>query len=234
MHRQLLRRLRIASNSCIIAQHKPFSLLSPSSNPRGNKRYARDLLTEGNRHGGTWKRAEDPRDLVGLECAGRLDADSTGLLLWTNDRSLLQHVIGPTTPVDKEYIVRVSGHVDWSPAQKKEVLRLLRSGMSLDGRPLLPAGVEWLNDHQLRIVLREGRHRQIRRMLDIVGLQVEALKRVRIGQLRLQGLSAGCWKPISPASAASLLIRQRGPEKKRPQRHTTDAYCVGALRFSGR
>lgn len=205
----LMRRLRIASNAVIIAQHKPFSLLSPSTRPQGNKRFAVDLLKRPNLRGKQWHRP-DPRDLPGLTCAGRLDADSTGLLLWTDDPSLAQYIIGPSTPVEKEYLVRISGHAQWSAQQLQDSLALLREGIHLDGEPLRRAEVRQLNEHQLSVTLREGRHRQIRRMMPIVGLQVDAIKRVRIGGLRLAGLPVGCWSPMSPAQAASLLIAGAG------------------------
>lgn len=181
---------RIAAGAAIIAQHKPFSLLSPSTAPRGNKRYARDLLTRDNLRG-QWKRELQPVELPGLECAGRLDADSSGLLLWTDDSALAQHIIAPDTVVEKEYLVRIVGHMDWSQPQLASTLDLLREGISLDDVPLRPAGVKMLNKDQLAITLREGRHRQIRRMCAMVGLQVQALKRVRIGNLRLGGLASG-------------------------------------------
>jgi 23S rRNA pseudouridine2604 synthase len=73
-------------------------------------------------------------------------------------------------------------------------LRLLQSGLELDGRPLKPAQVEWINRDQLRFVLREGRKRQIRRMCDLVGLKVVGLKRVRIGKIKLGDLPEGKWR----------------------------------------
>ena len=201
-----MQRLRIGRTASIIAQHKPLSFLSPSTDPKGNKRYARDLLMRNNLRG-QWKGAVEPRELPGLQCAGRLDADSSGLLLWTDDAALSQYIIGPNTPVEKEYLVRVSGQADFAPSQLEESLALLREGISLDGAPLLPTEVSWANESQLKFVLREGalalaaaraarahalcralrpptglsraaalagRHRQIRRMLEVVGLRVEA------------------------------------------------------------
>ena len=205
-----MRRLRIRAGATIIAQHKPISFLSPSTDPRGNKRYARDLLTHTNLRG-HWPWEGEPRDLPGLSCCGRLDADSSGLLLWTDDHDLAQFIIGPNTPVEKEYLVRVSGQQHYSEATLADSLALLRSGITLDGEPLRAADVSWANADQLKFVLREGRHRQIRRMCLIVGLHVEALKRVRIGKLRLASLSIGKWTPLSPANAASLLMPSRRP-----------------------
>ena len=193
---------------------------------------------------GKWRRQVYPRDVPGLTCAGRLDADSSGLLLWTDDEALAQHVIGPDSPVEKEYIVRISGQANYLPEELERSLKLLQSGLSLDGVALKPADVAWLNESQLRFVLREGRYRQIRRMLMLVGLDVQvpqpcpnphvafvrsslqpviwmlrahevflmrvstgqALKRVRIGKLRLAGLPVGHWAPLSPAQASSMFL----------------------------
>ena len=202
---QMQRLRRIAEGAAIIAQHKPKSFLSPSTEPRGNKQFARDILTRQNLRG-QWARSIQPSDLPGLTCAGRLDADSSGLLLWTDDESLVQHIIGPDTPIEKEYLVRVSGHVQWSPRERESTLDLLREGIILDGERLRRAEVKFLNEAQLSFTLREGKHRQIRRMCAEVGLQVVALKRVRIGKLRLASLAPGFWTPLKPAQAASLFV----------------------------
>ena len=204
-------RVRIRADAIILAQHKPFSFLSPSSSPAGNKRFARDLLVRSNLRG-TWAAGTDPRDAPGLQCAGRLDADSTGLLVWTDDDRLAQHIIGPGTPVEKEYLVRCEGHEQWSDSGLEDTLQMMRDGgIHLDGKPLRPAAVERLNDAQLRFTLREGRHRQIRRVCEMFGLRVTAIKRVRIGNLRLASLRPGYWTPLSPANAASLLLRPQQP-----------------------
>ena len=139
-----MRRLRIRAGATIIAQHKPISFLSPSTDPRGNKRYARDLLMHTNLRG-HWPWEGEPRDLPGLSCCGRLDADSSGLLLWTDDHDLAQFIIGPNTPVEKEYLVRVSGQQHYSEATLADSLALLRSGITLDGEPLRAADVSWAN-----------------------------------------------------------------------------------------
>ncbi len=133
-----------------------------------------------------------PEHLKGLAVAGRLDIDSQGLLLFTQDGRLAKKVIGEDSRVEKEYIVRVEGILP------DESLQSLRSGLELDGKPLKPAQVEWINRDQLRFVLREGRKRQIRRMCDLVGLKVAGLKRVRIGRLKLENLPAGKWRFLKP------------------------------------
>jgi 23S rRNA pseudouridine2604 synthase len=126
--------------------------------------------------------------LRGLAPAGRLDIDSTGLLVLTQDGRIAKHLIGQDSRIEKEYLVRVEGRLS-----EKE-LQLLNHGLSLDGKPLKPAKVSWLNEDQLRFVLREGRKRQIRRMCELVGLKVTGLKRVRIGSVKLGKLPPGQWR----------------------------------------
>ena len=137
----------------------------------------------------------DPAHLRGLAPAGRLDIESTGLLVLTQDGTVARQLIGADSPVDKEYLVRVEG------SMVEGGLERLNHGLELDGVPLRPARVEWLNDDQLRFVLREGRKRQIRRMCEAVGLRVTGLKRVRIGQVMLGDLPAGRWRFLGPDEA---------------------------------
>ncbi|WP_332815197.1 pseudouridine synthase, partial [Ramlibacter sp.] len=135
-----------------------------------------------------------PAQLRGLAPAGRLDIDSTGLLVLTQDGRVARQLIGEDSTIDKEYLVRVSyGEVarDVQAAFPAAQLARLRHGLALDGRPLKPAGVDWQNPEQLRFVLNEGRKRQIRRMCELVGLKVVGLKRVRIGRVRLGELPLG-------------------------------------------
>ena len=126
--------------------------------------------------------------LMNLAPAGRLDIDSTGLLVLTQDGRIARRLIGEDSKVDKEYLVRVEGQLD------DEGLALLNHGLELDGVRLRPAKVEWINDDQLRFELREGRKRQIRRMCELVGLNVLGLKRVRIGHIKLGDLPLGEWR----------------------------------------
>ncbi|MDR1853432.1 MAG: rRNA pseudouridine synthase [Azoarcus sp.] len=129
-----------------------------------------------------------PAMLKGLAPAGRLDIDSTGLLVLTQDGRVARQLIGGDGEVEKEYLVRVEGQL------AADGLKRLNHGLELDGRALRPARVEWLNRDQLRFVLREGRKRQIRRMCELVGLKVVGLKRVRIGRVRLGDLPLGQWR----------------------------------------
>ena len=130
----------------------------------------------------------DPRHLYGLAPAGRLDIDSTGLLVLTQDGRIAKQLIGENSQIEKEYLVRVTGTL------MENGLALLNHGLSLDGEKLRPAQVTWQNRDQLRFVLRQGKKRQIRRMCEQVGLTVVGLKRVRIGQVRLGDLPGGQWR----------------------------------------
>lgn len=133
-----------------------------------------------------------PAHLRGLAAAGRLDIDSTGLLILTQDGRIARQLIGEDSKIDKEYLVRVQGRLSESG------LALLNHGLSLDGHKLKPAQVTWQNEDQLRFVLNEGRKRQIRRMCELVGLKVVGLKRVRIGKIRLGDLPVGQWRYLQP------------------------------------
>jgi 23S rRNA pseudouridine2604 synthase len=130
--------------------------------------------------------------LQGLAPAGRLDIDSTGLLVLTQDGRVAKRLIGETSEVEKEYLVRVEGTLTEAGMWR------LRHGLALDGVTLKKAQVTWQNEHQLRFVLREGRKRQIRRMCELVGLTVTGLKRVRSGTVRLGGLPPGKWRYLGP------------------------------------
>jgi 23S rRNA pseudouridine2604 synthase len=138
----------------------------------------------------------DRNQLRSLVPAGRLDIDSVGLLVLTQDGRVAKQLIGENTNVDKEYLVRVEytkpGRLPDSELQK------LNHGLWMDGKPLLPAKVRWQNDDQLSFTLREGKKRQIRRMCEMVGLRVVGLKRVRIGRVKLGNLPEGQWRYLSP------------------------------------
>ena len=137
-----------------------------------------------------------PGQLRGLAPAGRLDIDSTGLMVLTQDGRVAKLLIGDETRVEKEYLVRVE-HTRPGRLPDEQMQRL-RHGLELDGRALRPARVSWQNEEQLRVVLREGRKRQIRRMCELVGLRVLALKRVRIGSIALGPLPVGQWRYLAP------------------------------------
>lgn len=132
------------------------------------------------------------RFLRGLAPAGRLDIDSTGMLVLTQDGRIARHLIGEDSNVEKEYLVRVEGNLT------ENGMQMLNHGLSLDGEKLKPAKVSWQNEDQLRFVLREGKKRQIRRMCEMVGLHVVGLKRVRIGSINLGKLPVGEWRYLRP------------------------------------
>ncbi|SAK66745.1 pseudouridine synthase, Rsu [Caballeronia pedi] len=142
-----------------------------------------------------------PGHLRTLAPAGRLDIDSTGLLVLTQDGRVAKQLIGGHSEVDKEYLVRVrfgEHTVDVDQHLPAEQLALLRHGLELDGVPLKTAQVSWQNGEQLRFVLREGKKRQIRRMCERVGLEVVGLKRVRMGHVALGALPPGQWRYLAP------------------------------------
>jgi 23S rRNA pseudouridine2604 synthase len=157
-----------------------------------------------------------PTHLRSLAPSGRLDIDSTGLLVLTQDGRVARQLIGEDSQIDKEYLVRVSYQVapqrvtEMPLADRPEpisqdvrkvfppaLLARLRHGLSLDGQALKPAVVDWQNPEQLRFVLKEGKKRQIRRMCEAVGLHVTGLKRVRIGGVTLGQLPVGQWRYLS-------------------------------------
>jgi 23S rRNA pseudouridine2604 synthase len=146
-----------------------------------------------------------PAQFKGLAPAGRLDIDSVGLLVMTQDGRVARQLIGEDADMEKEYLVRVTcagpqGDIAVNvqahfPAAQ---MQRLRHGLSLDGKPLKPAQVEWQNPEQLRFVLKEGKKRQIRRMCEQVGLKVVGLKRIRMGRVSLGALPVGQWRYLGP------------------------------------
>ena len=176
-----------------IVLHKPVGYVSGQPEPA--KVPAVRLLTAANRVGDGAVPARD----ASLPPIGRLDEDSRGLLLLSSDGVVAKAVIGPESDLDKEYLVEVAGQVT------ETKLTRLRHGLELDGRRLKPARVTQLGPQRLRFVLREGRKRQIRRMCELVGLEVTDLLRVRIGPLQLGDLPEGRWRVLTPAERAALV-----------------------------
>ncbi len=174
--------------------HKPVGIVSAQPDP-GQVPAARLLTREA-----LWgDSAAIPAADASLPPLGRLDMDSRGLLILSEDGVLAKAIIGPDSELEKEYLVRVNGRIDG----KK--LGQLRHGLSLDGRQLRPAKVTSVADQQLRFVLKEGRNRQIRRMCELVGLHVTDLYRVRIGPLVLGDLPEGRWRPLTAQERAALI-----------------------------
>jgi len=173
--------------SVTILLNKPVGYVS--AQPEKGYPPAVSLVTAQTRFGGDRAPVQfGPAHLRGLAPAGRLDIDSTGLLVLTQDGRIAKQLIGEHSGMEKEYLVRVQGKLSAAD------LARLNFGLSLDGQPLKRADVGWQNEDQLRFVLREGKKRQIRRMCELVGLAVSGLKRVRIGNVRLADLPAGQWR----------------------------------------
>ena len=128
---------------------------------------------------------------------GRLDLDSEGLLLLTDDGTLTHALLHPSHEIEKEYHVWVQGDL-------QAALPILRGPMSLDGRPLHPAAVEVLGEGRLSVTIHEGRNRQVRRMCAAAGLKVKRLQRVREGSLTLGDLPVGKWRYLTNEEVALL------------------------------
>ena len=182
---------RAQARRVTILLHKPLGYVSGQA--EGGHEPASVLVRPENH----W--ADDPTRIAfqdahlrGLAPAGRLDIDSTGLLVLTQDGRVAKALIGDDSSVEKEYLVRVEPLPGGAVAPG--ALDQLRHGLELDGRALKPAQVSWAHEDRLRIVLREGRKRQIRRMCELVGLKVVALKRIRIGRVALGALPPGQWR----------------------------------------
>ena len=134
---------------------------------------------------------------------GRLDADSTGLLLLTDDGDLAHRLTHPSHEIPKEYVVVVGGSPNTADLEN------LRKGVTLDDGPTAPAEVEVLRVMpgpmaELRVIIREGRHRQVRRMLLAVGHRVHSLRRVAFGPLKLGRLKVGGWRVLGAAEIEAL------------------------------
>ncbi len=140
---------------------------------------------------------------------GRLDRDTEGLLVLTNDGELAQRLTHPSFGVDKEYLVEVAG------VPSRGALRRLREGVELADGPTAPASVSQPAPNLLRLGIHEGRNRQVRRMCEAVGHPVRRLVRVRIGPLADRDLPPGRWRALQPGEVRAL-ARASGPASSRP------------------
>lgn len=173
--------------------HKPVGYVSGQPDP--GKIPAVRLLTKPNRIG----EGEIPARDASLPPIGRLDEDSRGLLLLSSDGVVAKAVIGPASELDKEYLVVVEGLIT------EGKLSRLRHGMELNDKPLKPARVTQIGPQRLRFILDEGKYRQIRRMCELVGLEVVDLYRTRIGPLELGDLPEGRWRHLTNEERAMLI-----------------------------
>lgn len=148
-------------------------------------------------------------DLVGSDCrlypVGRLDADSTGLILLTNDGALAERLTHPRYEVEKVYRVEVT-----PPRPSERALRALREGVELDDGRTAPARVHFVEPGVIEIAIHEGRNRQVRRMCEAVGHRVVALRRIAFGPLRLGRLGQGDARCLTPAEVERLRKASRG------------------------
>jgi 23S rRNA pseudouridine2605 synthase len=161
-----------------------------------------------NKPAGVVTTASDPQGrptVVGLVPAeprvfpvGRLDAETEGLLLLTNDGELAHRLTHPSFGVEKEYLADVEGR------PTRGTLRRLREGVDLDDGRTAPARVSLVDERLLRITIHEGRKRQVRRMCDAVGLPVRRLVRVRIGPIADRRLAPGEWRPLEQDEVRAL------------------------------
>ena len=154
---------------------------------------------------------EDPRDRTVMELVpkewmkmgvypvGRLDKDTEGLLIFTNDGALAHSLISPKNGIEKEYYVEHTGSV------KKEDIAAFKAGMVLDDETLKPALLIPMDEGKSRVVVTEGKYHQVRRMMAIRGMDVTYLKRIREGKLDLGSLEVGKWKELEPGEEDELL-----------------------------
>lgn len=173
-----------------ILLHKPIGFVS--TQPEKGYRAAIELIEPKNQFGD--QKVSISRFKM-LSVAGRLDIDSKGLLVLTQDGVIAKQIIGENSEMEKEYLVRFEGKLS------DEKIERLRYGLSLDGKPLKRAKVSLLQPNVLQFILKEGKKRQIRRMCELVGLRVTGLKRVRVGSIKLGNLPEGKWRILEPHEA---------------------------------
>jgi len=177
-----------------VVLHKPMGIVS--AQPEQGQIPAVRLLTKAALVG---ESPQIPDRDTRLAPLGRLDMDSRGLLILSDDGVLAKAIIGPESDLEKEYLVRVTGKIT------PEKIARLCHGLSMDGRQLKPAKVSVVDGQQLRFILKEGRNRQIRRMCELVGMHVMDLVRIRIGTLRLDDLPEGKWRVLSDHERTMLI-----------------------------
>jgi 23S rRNA pseudouridine2605 synthase len=183
--------VRAAGARVVYALHKPAGVVSTAADTHG-RRTVVDLVPSGQR----------------LYPVGRLDADSTGLILLTNDGDLAYTLTHPRFEVPRTYRARVDGRPD------ERALRALRAGVELDDGRTAPAHVRLLGPHELELTIHEGRKRQVRRMCEAVGHRVVELRRVAFGPLRLGDLGAGRHRRLTAAEVERLRKAARDPQPR--------------------
>lgn len=190
------RLVRPQGRHVVVVLHKPAGVVSTASDTHG-RRTVVELVDVPDRR---------------LYPVGRLDAETTGLILLTDDGELAERLTHPRFEVPKTYVARLGG-----PPLNDKALRRLRQGVELDDGLTLPAKARRLGPHALELTLREGRKRQVRRMCDEVGHPVQDLKRVAIGPLRLGRLPEGSWRELTADEDRALRAAPKRV-RRRPER----------------
>jgi 23S rRNA pseudouridine2605 synthase len=169
-----------------VLRHNPAGDVTPASDPQGRKTVV-DLV-------------ELPTRVVPV---GRLDADTTGALLLTNDGELAHRLAHPRYGIDKVYEVET-----WQQPTDAQ-LDELRRGVVLEDGKTSPAGVRRIDGGRIELTIHEGRNRQVKRMLEGVGHRVKALHRARYAHLTLEGLEPGAWRELEPSDVDRLRVATR-------------------------
>ena len=177
---------------CYIEQYKEDKIYIKLNKPRG-------YVVSSNKNEGKPIYNLIKNDFDNIYPVGRLDKDSSGLILLTNDGVFAKQIIGENTNCEKEYYVRVNDSVP------DGALKKLEYGISLDGQKLKPAKVKRVNKNSFHIILTEGKNRQIRRMCQKIGFEVIILKRLRISNILLNNLKEGTFEHLTEDEINSIL-----------------------------
>lgn len=199
-----------APETVVYAVHKPMGVVSTASDPQGRPTVV-SLVPSPAR----------------LYPVGRLDIDSTGLILLTNDGPLAHRLTHPSFEVDKTYVARVA-----RPPVRAPAVLALRRGLTLEDGPTAPARVRLLASDTIELTIHEGRKRQVRRMCEAVGHPVRALQRVGFGPLALGELAPGAHHRLTPAELAELSALSAPAGAGRPRGASSRAAPDGRRRPS--
>lgn len=191
-----------------IVMHKPAGIVTTRSDELGRKTVY-DILGDV----GRW-----------VFPVGRLDKDTSGLLLLTNDHQLGERLTNPKSRMPKTYVAELDAKFT------DEAIRVFEKGMILDGAKLLPANVMRLDGRKIQLTIIEGKNRQIRKMCEAIGYDVVSLQRIRMGELHLEDLPPGAWRHLKIEEIRSLSAVPRKPARKFARRATPLVDRPGVLR----
>lgn len=177
---------KLQSQKITVLLNKPVGYVS--CQPEKGYPEALDLILEKNRDKRFVTQQKLPKKLIKFAVIGRLDINSKGLLVLSQDGRLAKQLIAENSNIEKEYLVRIKGDVT------PDKLKKLSFGLTLDGKALKKVKITPIDSHLLQFVLIEGKKRQIRRMCELVDLEVISIKRVRIGKVKLGSLKLGAWR----------------------------------------